>query len=469
MRVSHACSQIYQTLCSLCLVVCCIAVTPCLAQPSSSTDAAVASDPDKARDTLLMKNGNSVTGIILEETDLNIRILVFVGDLRAETSFARDEVASVKRGWVDPAIAKEADARKEPIYTKPPDVVLATPALLRASAVLQNTQSPPSGKGIPVHEGQVTLCVYSACSQEFTNMFAPGGKVKPGAVVRFCLADTVSSAAKLTLKDEKRIQHALAKKAVDTEWNVDDIQLRLYAEHGGSLLEGRLRRAVLQEATPSPGKCPSEEFERPLVIEWRKPRSPVGTNALLLTMYGSTWQRLATEFEAIAVRSDEEVAAAEDLLTNGIPVGCSHCGGDGQLTGADSSRFTLEEAEDYQRRVSAAAAGAGNGFTRIRIVISCRQCRGQGTLGNKRPSGALAQQVREFQRLHERNASTCHQSAKDLLAKVKQWEASPSGSPDLAVEEARLKLQEQDLRRIMNDAPRSKEVLDEIKRLLRRE
>jgi RecJ-like exonuclease len=156
-------------------------------------------------------------------------------------------------------------------------------------------------------------------------------------------------------------------------------------------------------------------------------------------------------------------------VTNGIPIGCSHCGGDGQLTGADSARFTVDEAEEYQRKISGAAAGAGNGFTRIRIAISCRQCNGQGSKGNKRPSGDLAKRVREYQQLHERNAATCRQSAKDLLAKVKQLELSPSGNPDLAVEEARLKLQEQDTRRAIIDVPRSREVLEEIKRLLRQE
>jgi hypothetical protein len=186
-------------------------------------------------------------------------------------------------------------------------------------------------------------------------------------------------------------------------------------------------------------------------------------------MYGSTWRRLAKEFEAIAVRSDEEIAASEDLLRNGIPIGCSHCGGDGQLTGADSARFTVDEAEEYRRKISAAAAGAGNGFTRIRIAISCRQCNGQGSKGNKRPSGDLAKRVREYQQLHERNAARCRQSAKDLLAKVKQLELSRSGNPDLAVEDARLKLQEQDLRRAIVDVPRSWELLEEIKRLLRQE
>lgn len=455
--------------CTLLLALLCIAATTCLAQTSPSGDASSTSDSESPRDTLLMKNGNSVTGIILEETDRIIRIQVFVGTLRAETTFARDEVAAVKRGWVDPAIATQADAQKEPAYVKPHDVIVATPTLLRASAKLKENQPPPPAKGVPVHEGDVTLCVYAACPQEFTHVFAPGGLVKPGAVVRFYLDDKISATVTLALKDEKRIQYALSKRAVESELDVDGIQLRLYAEHNGSLLEGRFRKADLKLALPSPGKCPADEFERPLVIEWRKPRSPVGTNALLLTMWGSKWRDLAREFDAIAIRSDEEIAACEDLLTNGIPIGCSHCGGDGQLTGTDSGRFTPDEAEEYQRKVSAAAAGAGNGFTRIRIAISCRQCNGQGSLGNRRPSAELAQRVREFQRLHERNASTCRQSAKDLLSKVKTWESSQSGSPDLAVEEARLKLQEQDLRWQMKDVPRSREELEEIKRLLRRE
>ncbi|MBU6412474.1 MAG: hypothetical protein KGS45_03295 [Planctomycetes bacterium] len=450
------------------LTLTCIHVAPCSAQDSPPLQDSEMVQPDGPRDTVVLLNGKTFVGIIQTESETTVGMIVFVGAMKAETTIDRKDIRVIKRDWVDPSTKAQSSPQSQSGYVKPQDVVLVTPILVRASAVALNIDR-SSPKGAVAHGGEASLVGYISCPDFFAKFYVPGRVLEPGEVARFNIEGVVRATAQTTLKDQSRIQYLIARRAVDYEADFRNMELRFYAVHRGVILEGRLCRERPSELAPSPGKCPADQYERQLLIEWRQPAKVIGTNALLLTMFGPTHRALAAQFDAAAARSQEEIDAVDDLLSNGIPIGCSHCGGDGELTGADSSRFSYEEAEEYQRRISAFAAGAGNGFSKSRIVVSCRSCRGSGIASHKKPSGELMKRSMEYKRIHERFLQANEATAKQLLEQVRVWQDNPSGGPDLAEGRARVLLAEESLRRTLEDAPRSREVLEEIKRLLRDE
>lgn len=63
------------------------------------------------RDLIIFRTGNKVEGVILSETDTSVKMLVIIGALRSETTYAKGEILEIKRNEFKPAA--EADKKDE--------------------------------------------------------------------------------------------------------------------------------------------------------------------------------------------------------------------------------------------------------------------------------------------------------------------------------------------------------------------
>ncbi len=417
-------------------------------------DKKLAPQVEAAKDTLILTNGTSIVGVIIDETDASVRMLVMVANLRTESVYAKADIQSILRGHVE----REAPAQSA-AYSKPVDVEFVTPVLVRGSPASISHKKDGS-------TAEVTLWFYIACSADTTAVFVPGEELSSGNIGRFRSAQVIESTTRFKSKNKDLVAQALAREALIRPLNLDTLVPTLYALRNDRVFAGTLRKATIVEPPPAPGKCPPEEYEVTMLIEWRASDLSIDSNAILLTVFGQRYRELAVRAQEVARKCETELADAQDLLRNGLAIGCDHCGGDGKLTGKDQSRFTLEELEEYQRVISAAAAGAGNGMTRVTITVRCSVCTGSGRLGSSQPSAPLAARLREYIEIQRRGAEKMRESHKHCRAMLTKWESNPTGLWDAAESEERIKRGCEETIQLIEDVQRSRAIFAEIRRLL---
>ena len=115
------------------LAVCAVAsFAPALAQPADKVAEKPIDKPiDKQdlskiekRDVVIFTNGNKVEGVILEETDASIKMLVIVGTLRSEATYNKSEVLDIKRNAFAPA---KEETKEEAKDAPKPDMAASVP------------------------------------------------------------------------------------------------------------------------------------------------------------------------------------------------------------------------------------------------------------------------------------------------------------------------------------------------------
>ena len=115
------------------LAVCAVvSFTPALGQPANKVaDKPIDKPIDKQdlskiekRDVVIFTNGNKVEGVILEETDASIKMLVIVGTLRSEATYNKSEVLDIKRNAFAPA---KEETKEEAKDAPKPDMAASVP------------------------------------------------------------------------------------------------------------------------------------------------------------------------------------------------------------------------------------------------------------------------------------------------------------------------------------------------------
>lgn len=121
-----------------------------LATPSATaqTGTPAKADLSKAvkKDQIIFRNGQKAEGVILEETETSIRMLVIVGSMRTETTYQKSEILDIKRDAfkAEPAkVEEKKDEKKEDTSKK--------------SAGRNDPANPVDVQGKPIPEGAVTI------------------------------------------------------------------------------------------------------------------------------------------------------------------------------------------------------------------------------------------------------------------------------------------------------------------------
>jgi len=115
------------------LIAVCGVAGPAPAQPDASKPAQK-QDTSKLekRDLVIFKSGRQVEGVVLEESELSIRMLVIVGTLRSETTYPKSDILDIKRNEFKPAAeTKAGDKPADTTMAKteesaPPDAIVDT-------------------------------------------------------------------------------------------------------------------------------------------------------------------------------------------------------------------------------------------------------------------------------------------------------------------------------------------------------
>lgn len=105
--------------------------SPAAAQTGSAAPAKVDTAKAVKKDLIIFRNGQKAEGVVLEETDTTVRMLVIVGSMRSETTYQKSEILELKRDAfkVEPAKDdakkddKKDEKKEEPKNTDPNSIV----------------------------------------------------------------------------------------------------------------------------------------------------------------------------------------------------------------------------------------------------------------------------------------------------------------------------------------------------------
>lgn len=128
-----------------------------LARPDDgATGATPASTPAATQDTLIFRNGNSVTCTILEETETSVKVRIAVAGMSTETAYPKSDILEIKRA---PKVEGGAPVPMKPMKAEPsPIAPVAVGAPLAAAASPSDGDAALDKDGKPIAPG--TLKVY---------------------------------------------------------------------------------------------------------------------------------------------------------------------------------------------------------------------------------------------------------------------------------------------------------------------
>lgn len=63
------------------------------------------------RDLIIFQNGNKVEGVVLDETETTVRVLVIIGSLRSEATYNKSEILEIKRDEFKPSEKSDGETR----------------------------------------------------------------------------------------------------------------------------------------------------------------------------------------------------------------------------------------------------------------------------------------------------------------------------------------------------------------------